>query len=228
MYQFIKSQLNNTEFEISYYHDKTLFKQFKYQASRSIKDESYYEITREMSEFLSEYFVSTWFIEKLINISKDYFDIMYNIGTQPLDINIIRKYKNILDWSSISRYYRLTYNFLKEFEDFINWDAIDYELNLTEDQYFEFRSHFSSINYLYVNMYNKINFTQMKFILENDKESVNWQQFSLSKHITEEIIEKYKGNIEIYYLLKNAYISDDLYNKLKNKVQYFSFYEKEV
>ena len=115
-------------------------------------------------------------LNECIKISKEYkiYDECITITNDKFDIN---KFRDKVNWYSVSSWQTLSEEFIREFKDEVDWYSISWFQILSEEFIIEF------------------------------KDKVNWSGISEHQKLSEEFICENLDNIEIYWLFINNKIN---------------------
>ena len=139
----------------------------------------------------------------------------YSVSRKPLSEDFIRKFKDKINWSCISRYQKLSENFIREFQNEVYWSFISQYQILSENFIREFKE---KVVWEFISIYQKLS---EDFIIEF-KNEVNWFSISRDQKLSENFIIKFKkiiywSTISIYQKLSESFIS-----KYKNEVDWLN------
>jgi len=126
----------------------------------------------EELQYVEKYFQS------LYNISYDKWVSIIIDNQHRLPYEIIRKYKDVIDWHLLSVYQTFTPEFINEFADYIEWNTVSSHQPLT-------------IN-----------------TLREYTELINWVQFSARDDLTEEMIDIFSNKIDWFHIKLNDVSDD--------------------
>ncbi len=140
-----------------------------------------------------------------------------------LSINIIEKFKDMLNWDTISQYHILSDKFCNKFKDSLRPSLICNK-NLTKDIFNDFKYLFNKKTIGYGSPY------LSEDILDIIRsEEINWQEVIIRDDISEEFLVKKRRYIDYKYypIDKDVTYSKDFFIKMHYKLHFlFSFLDK--
>jgi hypothetical protein len=127
---------------------------------------------------------------------------------------IVREFKDLLNWNVISRVPNLSEDFIEEYKDQVNWDWISAIQNLSETFIQKNRNY---INWQFLSRNNSIS---VNFIRENI-DNLDFQEISKNIILDEDFIREFQDRLDWDSISSsNAILSDDFLDEFKNKINW--------
>lgn len=135
------------------------------------------------------------------------------------DVDVLRKFKNELNWNDISNNNHLSIDMIREFKDYINWSIVLLNLQLSSDIITEFKDSFKEIDWASI-VYNISLTIEIITEFKNYFCNYDWILLSYNKLITIDLIREFKHCLDWYVITENklqhiknnnpSYISDSI------------------
>jgi hypothetical protein len=152
--------------------------------------------------------------EDLIREFKDVVDWRQICEFQILSEDFIREFKDVVDWNIISQCQRLSENFIREFQNKVDWQKISTFQRLSELFIAEFKD---KVCWHFICIDQKLS---ERFIREF-KDKVDWDLIAVNQPLNESFIEEFQDQIDWVVISAYQKLSDNFIKKLKDNSHYF-------
>ena len=189
-------KMKSTKDKILYKINKIIGKnyQHRFQVDKLLLSRSI-ELTDENLELFKDYINIDEIIRNRCDLTKEFIN-KYCLTTERLEIlashqylteDFIEKYKDIIDWKSVSKYQKLSENFIERYDNLVNWKSVSKYQKLSES------------------------------FIEKYSDKVEWYLISVYQRLSNGFIKKYKkklyyNDICKYQKLNKPKIFKNFYN----------------
>jgi len=137
-------------------------------------------------------------------------EIFWNwIHYRNLSLSSIRKFKDRLNWSTISNDANLSSSFIKEFHGYLDWDAVSSSQNLSESIIRKFAN---LVNWSTISYQQKLS----EGFIREFQDRVNWQEICIMQKLSEPFIREFRNKVNWYNICKHQKLSEDFINDFLN------------
>ena len=143
------------------------------------------------------------------------------IFSDSLKIELIREFKDKIDWYHISKHQKLSENFIREFKNEVNWCRISKCQELSEEFIREFKD---KIDWGEISRYQKLS---EEFIREFQNK-VNWYLISEYQNLSENFIREFQNKVYWSHISIYQKLSENFIREFQDKVDWYniSIYQK--